>query len=104
LDDGLEVSDQMNLEEIIVRLTNAARAGGASELDIVTVRLLVLERYKLETLQLAMRVKHFEQSMYPSMDSGERCEAIRQIMGISERRFYELKKIATAIPDRSGCG
>lgn len=88
----------------MARLTASARAGGAAELDIVTVRLLVLERYKLETLQLAMRVKHFEQSMYRSMDSGERCEAIRQILGISERRFYELKKIATAIPDRSGCG
>jgi hypothetical protein len=89
------------LDELVDRISVAARIGGATELDIVTLRLHVLERLKPDTLQQAMRVKRLEKSMYPTMDSGERCEAIRQVMGISERRFYELKKIATAIPDRS---
>jgi hypothetical protein len=92
------------LNELVDRITEAARRGGISELDIASFRLLVLERLKPNTLQQAMRVKRLEQSMYPTMDSGERCEAIRQILGISERRFYELKKLATAIPDRSTFG
>jgi hypothetical protein len=87
-------------DEFVGRICQAARRGGASELDVATLRQLVLYRHEFETLQQAARVRALEASL-SEMHAGERRDAICERMDLSRRRYYELRKLASAAPDRT---
>ncbi len=90
------------IDAFIERLIRAARIGGISEFDVATLRQLVVGRHEFETILLATRIANLEMTM-ASMDVGARRDAICQRLGLSRRRFYELREIAaSAAPDRTG--
>jgi hypothetical protein len=80
------------LTDLIERIAAAARAGGISEFDLATLRLLVLEHRELSTIELAERVGGILRTLR-GMSPGERREAVCARLGISRRRFYELRKL-----------
>lgn len=87
--------------QFVERVIRAARLGGASELDLMTLRQLVLHRHGFDTMRLALRVQELEHSL-SAMDPGARRNAICERLSLSRRRFYELKNMASAAPDRTG--
>ena len=80
------------IEAFMKRIGTAARAGGASELDVMTLRLLLVERRDIETIELAGRVQALERKLV-DMPAGERREAICSRLGIRSSHYYDLREI-----------
>ena len=90
-----------SLQTFVDRVIAAARVGGATELDLATMHPLLVHRREFETLQQAERVAELERVL-SAMDAGERRIAICERLGVSKRRFYELRNMASAARDRTG--
>jgi len=88
----------VSLDVFMARILEAARGGGASEFDLMTLKQLVLQRREYSTIELALQVEARERAM-TGRDAKERREAVCTRLGISERRYYQLKKIISATPD-----
>ncbi|HTE40357.1 MAG TPA: hypothetical protein VK629_06000 [Steroidobacteraceae bacterium] len=87
------------IEGFVDRIEVTLRAGGASELDVATVRQLLLHRHELETIERARRVQQLEARL-ADRDPGERRDIICTQLGMSKTHFYELRKIP--VTDRTG--
>lgn len=82
----------MSLVDLLNRIIDAARKGDASEFDIATLKLIVLERHELATIEQAIRVVAIERSLSP-MKPGERRGAVCARLGISTRTYYDMRKL-----------
>lgn len=85
----------MSLDDLFNRIIEAARRGDASEFDIATLKQVVLERHELSTIEAANRVDQIDRTL-GAKSPGERREIICDRLGLSRRRYYELKKLASA--------
>jgi hypothetical protein len=82
------------------KVCQAARLGGCTELEVMMLRQL-LQGHEPRTVQLGLRVRALEETLR-GIDPGERRDAICARMGLSRRRYYELRKLAgSAAADRT---
>lgn len=86
------------LTDLIDRIEQAARAGGVSELDLMTLRLVVLDGHSLKTLQTARRVIEIERSL-TGATARDRAAIVCERLGIKRRWYFDLKKLASAAHD-----
>lgn len=91
----------MSLAAFVTRIEDAARIGGASELDLATLRQLVLNRREFETMEQAARVGELERVL-STMEPAERREAICQRLGFSRRRYYQLRELSGVAAECTG--
>jgi hypothetical protein len=88
-------SDDITVEDFLERIATAARTGGATELDLMTLRALLIDRRDVRTIELARRVQKLEKQLTLSgMSPGERRSAICMRLRIKKTHFYELRELA----------
>lgn len=85
----------------VARIVMAARSGGATEFDIATLQELLLRGREFETLKLAERLREIEASL-SGMEAAECRTAVCERLGVSARRYFELRNLASAVHDRTG--
>jgi hypothetical protein len=85
--------------DFVERACQAVRLGGFSELEVMMLRQLLQGR-EPRTIQLGMRVRSLEETLR-GMNPGERRAAICARLGLSRRRYYELRRLASAATDRT---
>lgn len=84
------------IQSLVTRLEDAARRGGAKELDIICLRQLLLHRRQSDTLTQAMRVSDIERTL-KDRTPGERREIVCERLNISRSRYYALRDLSDEI-------
>ncbi len=89
----------LSLDDFLERIECAARTGGASELDLATLRQAVAYRHTFETLGQAWRVYELERVL-SDRDPAERREIICERTGISRTTYFRLRAmLSSPAPD-----